>query len=107
MAFHLISYGESPRKDKKRQVVFMLGAERYNLHFGDRNYEDFTTHGDEKRRLLYRLRAQKIKDKSGNTVFDNPSSPAFWSFNVLWSQRNEERSLRQAIQKINRRDYHL
>lgn len=71
----------SNRKNKKL-VVNLNGK---FIHFGDRRYEDFTIHKNEKRRLRYLKRHYNILDESGNRVINDPYSPSYWSARVLWN----------------------
>lgn len=63
----------STRKAKKYMV--------YNggkwVHFGQKGYEDFTLHGDEKRRDNFRRRNRKW-------AMAEPMTPAFLSYYLLW-----------------------
>ena len=68
----------SPRKDKKYRVYDPIN--RKWVDFGHMEYEDFTKHKDNDRRLRYLRRAIKIK---GNWK-SNPYSPNNLSINILW-----------------------
>lgn len=67
----------SPRKDKKYRVYNPDGNP---VDFGQMGYEDYTFHGDEKRRDRYLKRATNIKGKWR----DNPYSPNMLSLKILW-----------------------
>lgn len=69
----------SPRKDKKYRVYDPNGKP---VDFGSFNppMEDYTFHGDKKRRLNYLRRASNIKGNWKN----NPYSPNNLSINILW-----------------------
>lgn len=54
------------------------------VHFGHKDYDDYTQHKDPERRRRYLLRASAIKDKNGDLTKDDIRSPNFWSINVLW-----------------------
>ena len=70
----------STRKGKKYAVLYG-GA--WN-HFGATGYEDFTEHKDPARRANYRRRHGAIKLKDGRLAYTVPTSPAYWSYNLLW-----------------------
>ena len=70
-----------PKMNKKYLVTLPNGNK---VHFGDSRYEDFLTHKDDERRMNYRKRASRIKDKYGRLTYLNPRSPNFWSYNLLW-----------------------
>ena len=71
----------SNRKNKKYMVTL---KNEDKIHFGDNRYEDFLTHKDWKRRIRYRKRASKIKDKYGNLTYKDPTHANFWSYQLLW-----------------------
>ena len=54
------------------------------IHFGATGYQDFTQHKDPARRANYRRRHGAIKLKDGRLAYTVPTSPAFWSYNLLW-----------------------
>jgi hypothetical protein len=71
----------SNQKNKKYMVLY-----RNNwIHFGQKGSEDFLDHNDKARRENYRKRARGIKDKDGRRVYRVKTSPAYWSYNVLWT----------------------
>lgn len=70
----------STRKAKKYMVL-------YNdqwIHFGARGMSDFTIHKDEDRRRRYKARHSKIQMSNGTPAYLVKSSPAYWSWNILW-----------------------
>lgn len=50
------------------------------VHFGQMNFEDFTKHKDQERRIRYLKRAMNIKGNWRNDAF----SPNILSINLLW-----------------------
>ncbi len=64
---------ESSRKDKK----YMVFNGTKMIHFGQFGYEDYTKHGDEKRRDNFRKRNMKW-------AYARKYSPAWLSFYLLW-----------------------
>lgn len=76
---------KSNRKYKKFYVIVKDDTGREEtIHFGDTRYEDFTQHGDEKRRERYLKRAKGIKNKKGELTYLDPFSPNYWSVKLLW-----------------------
>ncbi len=55
------------------------------IGFGDKRYEDFTQHKDEKRRSSYLKRAKGIKDKNGNLTWKNKNTANYWAVHFLWN----------------------
>jgi hypothetical protein len=64
---------ESSRKDKK----YMVFDNNKMVHFGSMIYEDYTKHGDAKRRENFRKRNHRWANAP-------KYSPAFLSYNLLW-----------------------
>ena len=66
---------ESTRKDKK----YMMKNPFTNrwVHFGQYGYEDYTRHKNLSRRLAFRTRNRSWAN-------ENPFSPAFLSYYLLW-----------------------
>lgn len=56
------------------------------MHFGDSNFEDFTTHGDEERRNRYIMRHMKAEKKYWDHTEDNLMRPAYMSLFLLWNR---------------------
>jgi len=82
-------YEKSTAKNKKLMTV----VDGKKVHFGDSRYQQFKDrtgiwkdldHGDKKRRENYRNRHGKIKKKDGSLAIDDPSSPAYHSYRILW-----------------------
>ena len=54
------------------------------INFGSDIGSTFIDHHDEKKRRAWQARHSKIKNKQGKYVYKLPSSPAFWSWHLLW-----------------------
>lgn len=72
---------KSNRKNKKFKVLTPNGN---IIHFGQKGYEDFTQHKDEKRRKNYCKRSAGIKDKNGKLTKNNKESANYYSRKFLW-----------------------
>jgi len=81
----------SPLKKKKWRAEFDDGT---HADFGDPAYEDYTQHGDEKRRASYRARHKPMLDKT------TPKDPAYLSYYLLWG---DSKSLEQNIRNYKKR----
>lgn len=55
------------------------------IHFGNKNYEDYTQHKDEKRRKSYLARAKGIKNKKGELTWKDKNTRNYWSVHYLWA----------------------
>ena len=69
----------SNRKNKKYMIYDKIN-DKIIAHFGNINYEDYTYHNDEKRRMNYLKRSNNIKGDWKNNIF----SPNNLSINLLW-----------------------
>ena len=74
------NFKKSTRKGKKWMVLY----KGKTIHFGASGMSDFTIHKDEDRRGRYRARHGKIKLKNGRRAYTVKTSPAYWSWNILW-----------------------
>ena len=54
------------------------------ISFGDKRYEDFTQHKDQKRRSSYLARAKGIKNKEGKLTWKDKNTPNYWAVHFLW-----------------------
>lgn len=79
---------KSNRKDKKYQVNVNGNV----VHFGQKGYEDYTTHKDIKRKERFYQRFRLTNDIN---------SPLFWSMNVLWNKPSIEESISNMNKKFN------
>lgn len=76
---------DSPIKSKKWRAVFNDGS---HVDFGAIGYEDYTMHGDEKRKTLYLNRHRK------NENWNDPKSAGALSRWILWNEPTIAESLR-------------
>lgn len=90
----LISIKPSTNKNKKLKATFLINGDTIkNIHFGDKRYDDFTTHKDEKRKELY------IKRHKSREDWNNPLSAGTLSRYLLW----EDKILLTAIEKFKKK----
>lgn len=80
MALGADNFKKSTRKGKKWMVLY----EGKTIHFGAAGMSDFTIHKDKERRDRYRARHGKIKLKNGRPAYTVKTSPAYWSWHILW-----------------------
>ena len=71
----------SSQEHKKLMIQTPAGAW---VHFGDNRYQDFTTHGDLRRRLSYCARAGAIRNEAGKLTDNDPESANFYAMRLLW-----------------------
>jgi hypothetical protein len=77
----------SPLANKKLRINLPNGK---HIDFGAKGYEDFTTHGDEKRRQRYLARHRKRED------WNDLNTAGFWSRWLLWNKP----TIRASIQDL-------
>jgi len=67
-------------RQSKKFMVLNPETNKY-IHFGDKNYQDYTEHRDKQRQKAYLSRATNIKGDWKS----NKYSPNNLSINILWS----------------------
>ena len=92
----MINFYPSNRRNKKYHAIVRLkNGEILNVHFGDKRYQHYkdTTplklysqldHLDKARRVNYKKRHKKIKNKDNKPSYKVKYSPAWFSWNYLW-----------------------
>lgn len=65
------------------------------VKFGDRRYENYTTHKDEGRKERY------IKRHKGRENWRDISSAGFWAKHVLWNKKTVGASIKDLEKKFN------
>ena len=81
---------KSNRKNKKFSVL--IGHKK--IDFGDDRYEDYTQHGDPKRKALYIQRHKK------NENWNDPLTAGFWSYHLLWTKPTIEEAKKHIYSKF-------
>lgn len=76
---------KSPVKNKKKRATFKIKGKVHTVDFGHTAYEDYTMHGDDKRRVAYLKRSAGIRDGRGKLTKNNPLSGVYWSRRILWA----------------------
>jgi hypothetical protein len=89
-----IKFSRSAAKGKKLRVVFDYQGKQHTVNFGQLGYEHYydktgllpksLNHKDPTRRKAYFERHNKIVDKQGHKVINDPLSPSYWSARYLW-----------------------
>ena len=57
------------------------------IYFGDRRYQDYTQHKNQKRKALYLLRHKKREKWTDYTT------KSFWATNILWNKDTIKKSI--------------
>lgn len=85
---------KSNRKDKKF-MVFNVDTGKV-VHFGAKNYSDYTIHKDEERKKRYidRHRKNENWEKSGM------GSAGFWALYILWNLPSLEKSIKDTEKRF-------
>ena len=87
-----VTISKSTRTGKKWMAAL---EDKSTVHFGATGYQDFTQHGDEKRKASYLARHKKNEDWTLQGV----ETAGFWARWLLWNKP----SIAQSIADINRR----
>ena len=86
-------YQKSTKSGKKLMVVVEKDGKKRTIHFGDSSMQHFKDktgiwkskdHNDPKRKKAYKSRHGGIKKKDGSLAKDDPFSPAYHSWRILW-----------------------
>jgi hypothetical protein len=86
MNVKLYTLYHSTRPDKKFDIyVETPSGGVKKVSFGATGYEDYTIHKDKERRERYRTRHRKDR-------INDPTSPGFWSWWVLWGESSNIRT---------------
>ena len=83
------------QKSSRTGTKYMNRVSDTTIHFGARGYEDFTTHGNEKRKAAYLARHRTTEDWTLGGV----ETAGVWARWLLWN----ESSIDASIRDINRR----
>ena len=89
----LIKIVESTRPEKKLMAVFEKNGRQKTVHFGAKNYSDYTIHGDLKRKKRYLKRHAKREN------WNEPTSAGSLSRYILWGKK----ALKESIADYKRR----
>jgi hypothetical protein len=73
-------FGVSKVKGKRFYVIY----DNKTINFGSDVGSTFIDHHDNNKKRAWIARHSKIKNKQGQYVYKLPSSPAFWSWHLLW-----------------------
>jgi hypothetical protein len=71
---------ESELKNKKLKIK----VDGKWIHFGNPEYEDYSTHRDKVRQDSYCKRAGAIQYKTGGLAGNDPNSPNYYAMRLLW-----------------------
>ena len=74
------------KSDKKGKKYFIITESGRKVYFGATGYDDYTTHGDEKRRLAYLNRHKKNEDWTKSGI----DTAGFWSYHYLWKYKTKK-----------------
>ena len=87
-----VKISKSTRRGKKYMAAIEGGP---TVHFGAAGYEDYTQHGDEKRKASYLARHETRE----TWTLQGVKSAGFWARWILWNKR----SLTASIADVNKR----
>lgn len=82
------------KSDKPEKKYTAIIDNRKSIHFGAKNYSDYTIHKDDERKKRYLQR-----HKHDN--YNNPLYPSFYSTNLLWNKPTITESIKDTNKKYN------
>ena len=68
---------------RRKNYKYVVEYNDKKIHFGSIKTDDYINHHDHKQREKYLKKAKQIKDKDGQLTYKLPSSPNYWSVNLL------------------------
>jgi hypothetical protein len=90
---YAIYTSDNPKKKYKVYVPDKNGK-IHKVQFGAAGYEDYTMHGDKQR-------LENYKRRHAGDHLDDPLSPGFWSYHLLWNLPTLEASYNDILQTYN------
>jgi len=69
-------------------------VKRYITSFGDKRYEDYTQHKNDRRKELY-------KSRHKNDFIYDPNYAGFWSYWMLWNKKSINESIKDIEKRFN------
>lgn len=89
-----ILLNKSTNPDKK----FMVKIGNKTIHFGQKGYQDYTTHKDINRKKSYIARHKAMNEKWGKKGI---KTSGFWSRWLLWNKKTIDESINHIEKKFN------
>lgn len=76
---------DNPTGSKHKRCVLAKKGNRFKLvKYGNKDYEDYTTHKDKDRRDRYHKRHKAILKKDGTPAYKDKFQAAYWALKDLW-----------------------
>lgn len=85
------------RSDKPKFKFVIMLPQQKNIYFGASGYEDYTSHKDKDRRLLYVKRHMKRENWTKSGI----DTKGFWSYWLLWNEPSIEKAIKVIEMKFN------
>ena len=89
----VLFFGPSAVKNKKYTIKFNNNGKNKTVNFGDKRYEDYTTHKDDKRKANYLSRHSK-------EPWTDPTKPGTLSRYILWNKSSLSESFADYKQRF-------
>ena len=81
-------------RSSRKDTTYMVRVNDRLIHFGARDYEDFTTHGDDRRKANYLARHR-------NENWADEDTARFWARWILWNKPTMAESTRDVNGRFN------
>jgi hypothetical protein len=92
-----ITLKKSTRSDKKYMVIIHLDKSKKTVHFGAKDYSDYTKHKDPERKERYITRHKKTENWNKSGI----NSAGFWSRWILWNKPTFKGSITDTEKRFN------
>jgi len=92
-----ITLKKSTRSDKKYMVIIHLDKSKKTVHFGAKDYSDYTKHKDPERKERYITRHKKTENWNKSGI----KSAGFWSRWILWNKPTFKGSITDTEKRFN------
>ena len=73
-------FGVSDKKEKRFYVIY----QNKKINFGSRTGSTYIDHRNKIKRDAWIARHSKVRNKKGEYVINDPTSPSYWSHKILW-----------------------
>ena len=92
-----ITLKKSSKSDKKYMVIIHKSNSKKTIHFGAKDYSDYTKHKDPERKQRYITRHKKTENWKKSGI----ESAGFWSRWILWNKPTFKGSITDTEKRFN------
>lgn len=92
----VLEYSNIPTKKFKVTIMDPITQTKKIVHFGAKNYSDYTIHKDYERMQRYTLRHKSRENWNRSGIY----TAGFWSKHLLWSKPSLNQSIKYMQEKF-------